>query len=38
MKVYHGGTAVIKEPLAGIGRAGLDFGLGCYVERYFDVE
>ena len=25
MKVYHGGTVVVKEPLAGIGRAGLDF-------------
>ena len=31
MKVYHGGTAIIKEPLAGIGRPGLDFGQGFYV-------
>lgn len=31
MKVYHGGTVVVKEPLAGIGRAGLDFGQGFYV-------
>ena len=31
MKVYHGGTAIVKEPLAGIGRSGLDFGQGFYV-------
>ncbi len=31
MKVYHGGTAIVKDPLVGIGRSGLDFGQGFYV-------
>lgn len=31
MKVYHGGTCIIKSPLVNVGRAGLDFGEGFYV-------
>lgn len=31
MKVYHGGTEVIKQPEASKGRLGLDFGQGFYV-------
>ena len=31
MKVYHGGTEVIKQPDAKKGRLGLDFGQGFYV-------
>lgn len=31
MKVYHGGTEVIKLPEANKGRLGLDFGQGFYV-------
>ncbi len=31
MKVYHGGTEVIKRPEASKGRLGLDFGQGFYV-------
>lgn len=31
MTVYHGGTDVIRLPLVGVGRAGLDFGPGFYV-------
>ena len=29
--VYHGSTVVVREPLVGIGRENLDFGLGFYV-------
>lgn len=31
MKVYHGGTEVIKRPEASKGRLGLDFGQGFYI-------
>lgn len=31
MRVYHGGTEVIKQPEASKGRQGLDFGRGFYV-------
>lgn len=31
MKVYHGGTEVIKQPESKKGRLGLDFGQGFYV-------
>ncbi len=31
MKVYHGGTDIIKSPLVNVGREGLDFGIGFYV-------
>lgn len=31
MKVYHGGTEVIRQPIASKGRLGLDFGQGFYV-------
>lgn len=33
--VYHGGTDIIKHPLANAGRANLDFGLGFYVTDMF---
>lgn len=29
--VYHGSNVVVREPLVGIGRQNLDFGLGFYV-------
>lgn len=29
--VYHGSNVLVKEPLVGIGRENLDFGLGFYV-------
>ena len=29
--VYHGSNVVVQEPLVGIGRENLDFGLGFYV-------
>lgn len=29
--VYHGSNIVVSEPLVGIGRENLDFGLGFYV-------
>lgn len=29
--VYHGSNVVVREPLVGIGRENLDFGLGFYV-------
>lgn len=29
--VYHGSNVVVNEPLVGIGRENLDFGLGFYV-------
>ena len=29
--VYHGSNVVVREPLVGIGREDLDFGLGFYV-------
>lgn len=31
MKVYHGSTAIIHQPLAKAGRKNLDFGQGFYV-------
>ena len=31
MKVFHGSTIVIKQPLAAAGRKMLDFGQGFYV-------
>ena len=31
IKVYHGSNVVVREPLVGIGRENLDFGLGFYV-------
>ena len=31
MKVYHGSTAIIRQPLAKAGRRNLDFGQGFYV-------
>lgn len=31
MKVYHGSTVVIKQPLVAAGRQKLDFGQGFYV-------
>lgn len=36
IKVYHGGTDIITHPLANVGRANLDFGLGFYVSGIFD--
>lgn len=35
MIVYHGGTNKIEHPVADIGRANLDFGLGFYVTDVF---
>lgn len=31
MKVFHGSTVVIKQPLVAVGRLRLDFGQGFYV-------
>ena len=31
LNVYHGSTAIVKEPLALLGRKNLDFGQGFYV-------
>ena len=31
MKVYHGSTAIIRQPLAKAGRRNLDFSQGFYV-------
>lgn len=31
IKVYHGSNVEVREPLVGIGRDNLDFGLGFYV-------
>lgn len=31
MKIYHGGTAIVKYPVVAAGRPQLDFGLGFYV-------
>lgn len=31
MIVYHGGTDIIRQPIVGFGRDGLDFGKGFYV-------
>ncbi len=31
MKVYHGSTSIVTNPLAAIGRKHLDFGQGFYV-------
>lgn len=33
--VYHGGTERIEHPLADVGRANLDFGLGFYVTDIY---
>lgn len=33
MKVYHGGTDIVKTPLVSAGRIGLDFGRGFYVTN-----
>ena len=31
IRVFHGSNIVVREPLVGIGRENLDFGLGFYV-------
>jgi len=31
IKIYHGSNLAVQEPLVGIGRENLDFGLGFYV-------
>lgn len=31
IQVFHGSNVVVQEPLVGIGRENLDFGLGFYV-------
>lgn len=31
MKVFHGSTIIVDNPLVGIGRRNLDFGKGFYV-------
>lgn len=31
IKVWHGSNVMVREPLVGIGRENLDFGLGFYV-------
>lgn len=31
IQVYHGSNVVVREPLVGIGRENLDFGLEFYV-------
>ena len=31
LTVYHGSTCRIEEPLAGVCRPNLDFGIGFYV-------
>lgn len=31
MKVYHGSTEIVRNPLVGVGRKNLDFGQGFYV-------
>lgn len=31
MKVYHGSTSIVANPLAAVGRKHLDFGQGFYV-------
>lgn len=39
MKVYHGSTLAVEFPLAGAGRANLDFGKGFYVtDIYIQAE
>lgn len=39
MKVYHGSTFIVENPLAGVGRANLDFGKGFYVtDIYIQAE
>lgn len=35
MKVYHGSTLVVRNPLAGAGRENLDFGKGFYVTDIY---
>lgn len=36
MKLYHGSSVSVENPLAGIGRANLDFGKGFYTTRLKD--
>ena len=36
MNVYHGSTAIIRQPLANAGRRNLDFGFGFYVTDLRD--
>ena len=31
MRVYHGGTDIVKNPNVTKGRGGLDFGIGFYI-------
>ena len=33
IKVYHGSTVVVKQPLCRVGRPNLDFGQGFYVTE-----
>lgn len=33
MKVFHGSTIIVKEPLVHVGRKNLDFGEGFYVTN-----
>ncbi|MBR5690041.1 MAG: DUF3990 domain-containing protein [Prevotella sp.] len=33
IKVYHGSTAIVKQPLCRVGRPNLDFGQGFYVTE-----
>lgn len=36
MKLYHGSSVSVENPLAGIGRDNLDFGKGFYTTRLID--
>ena len=36
MKVFHGSTSEIQNPLANIGRDNLDFGKGFYVTDIYN--
>ena len=36
MIIYHGATETVKEPLAKVGRADLDFGQGFYTTDMID--
>jgi len=36
MVIYHGGTQIITQPLAKIGRSDLDFGQGFYTTEILD--
>jgi hypothetical protein len=33
IRVFHGSNIVVREPLVGIGRENLDFGLGFCITR-----